>query len=112
MQGGLGLDGDDAGAEASEGGHAIADMGADVEDEVAPSDELRMERVHRPRARAVAVVDPQRAQDAARRPQRARQVRHLSAGKSSRFSEAGGAVSSGRRPMPTRPGPRPVPATR
>src|SRR4051812_19020804 len=52
---GLRLEGDDAGAEAAEGGDAVADMGADVEGEIAGFDEAAIERVHGAVADRIAI---------------------------------------------------------
>ena len=115
----LRLDRDHARAEAAEGGDAVADMRADVEDEIAGRDEAAVEPVHGGAVRAVAVIDAQRADDAANGAPRLAHVRqgsvHASdradisiAGSASARSSAGGAVSSGSRPSPMRISARPT----
>ena len=67
-QRGLRLDRDHPGAEPAERGDAVADMGADVEHQIAALDELPVQRVHRARAAALApaVIDAQRPHHPAR----------------------------------------------
>jgi len=48
---------DDPRAQPAERGHAVADMGADIEHPVTAPHEAAIEPVHRHRARPVAVVD-------------------------------------------------------
>jgi hypothetical protein len=62
----LRLDGDDPRAQAAERGDAVADMAANVEDEVAGADEARIVPVERAAPPPVAVIDAQRPDDAAR----------------------------------------------
>jgi hypothetical protein len=64
----LRLDGDDPRAEAAERGDAVADVAANVEHEVAGAGEARIAPVERAAPPPVAVVDAQRPDDAARRP--------------------------------------------
>jgi hypothetical protein len=61
----LRLDGDHARPKSAEGADAIADMGADVEDEIARPDECAVEAVHGSAPPRIAVIDPQRPHDAA-----------------------------------------------
>ena len=69
-QGRLRLDRDHPGAEPAECGNAVADMRADVEHQIAALDEAAIEPVHGGAALAVAVIDPQRADDASDGPPR------------------------------------------
>ena len=57
----LRLDRDHPRAEPPERGDAVADMGADIEHQIAGSHEAAIEPVHRRGARAIAVVDAKRA---------------------------------------------------
>src|SRR5262249_26658786 len=57
-QRGLRLDRYHPRAEAAEGGGAVADMRADIEDEITRSHELPVKAVHRRAARTVTVIDP------------------------------------------------------
>ena len=59
MQGRLRLDGNDAGAQAAKGADTVADMGADIEHQVARPDELPIKRRHRAMAGRIAMIDPQ-----------------------------------------------------
>src|SRR5712691_886476 len=99
----LRLDGDDARAEPPECGDAVADVRADVEHQIAGLDESCIEAIHRGVALPAAVIDAQRAQDAARIPAsivvpgRAGTWAGSSAGSASARSAGGGSVSSGSR---------------
>src|ERR1700674_3916872 len=62
----LRLDRDDAGTEPAERRDPVADMGPDVEHQVVRGDEATVQSIHRRMPAAVAVIDPQRANDAAR----------------------------------------------
>ena len=55
----LRLDRDHPCTEPAKGGDAVADMGADVEHQIARPHELAIEAVHRGAALAVAVIDPE-----------------------------------------------------
>jgi len=65
----LRLDSDDTRAQPAECGDTIADMGADIEYEIAAPYEAAVEPVHGCRARAMAIIDTQRPDDAARGPE-------------------------------------------
>ena len=110
----LRLDRHDAGAKPAKRRDAVADMGADVEHQVAGLHELGVEPVHRRARRAVAVIDAQRAHDPARGPQgfqhgvtpAARPAVTARQGER-RQRRRRRSVSSGRRPMPMRASSRP-----
>ena len=109
-QAGLRLDRDHLRAEPAERGDAVADMGADVEHQIAGLDEAaRRARPSRARARCAsrnrcrAIASP-RARCARRRSMALGRARRgaSTAGSASAASATGGAVSSGSRPMPMR----------
>jgi len=60
------LDGDDPRAKTAERSDAVADMRANVENEIFRLDEAGIEPVHRRAPLAIAVVDSERAKDTAR----------------------------------------------
>ena len=64
-EGRLRLDRNDAGAQAAKGGNAVADMCAHVKHQIATLDESAIEPIHGRRTGPIAVVDSQRADDAA-----------------------------------------------
>src|SRR5262249_56650968 len=114
-QRGLRLDRDHTGLEAAEGGDAVAHVRPGVEYEVAGAHEARVEPLHGGTVLPVAVVDEQRAGDAAGGPQAVEQ-RHgqaaalaadgerdaASAGRGSATRATGAAVASGPPPPPGR----------
>jgi len=63
----LGLESDDASAQPAEGRDAVADVGADVEGEIAGPDKASVQPVHRRLARGIAVVDLQRTPERRKR---------------------------------------------
>src|SRR5215207_3804061 len=119
-QGRLGLHCDHPRAEPAEAGDAIADMRADVENEIAGPDELGIEPIHGSAASPIAVIDAQGAHDATKRspslgrkslehPYAARSIVAISmAGNAKTRNSGGGAVSSGNRPIPSRISARPT----
>src|SRR5262249_56639127 len=114
-QRGLRLDRDHTGLEAAEGGDAVAHVRPGVEYEVAGAHEARVEPLHGGTVLPVAVVDEQRAGDAAGGPQAVEQ-RHgqagapaadggpdaPSAGSASASGATGAAGYSRTRPIPRR----------
>src|SRR5215470_4079766 len=101
-QGWLRLERDNASAEASKRGNAIADVGTDVEHQRARTHEARVETVHRRVAFAIAIVDAERANDGtsgAKRIEHGRLVTSMTGARRSREAPAHAATLA-RRSLP------------
>ena len=110
----IGLAGHHARTEPPERRDAVTDMRADVEHEVTRCDEPGVQRIHRGAVMPPAVIDAQRADDAAcgseglEHGQAARSAAASMAGSASLRRGAGGAFSSGSAPSPARISRRPT----